>query len=139
VAEAAEFEILSRRKKNATTKVTKQKAKEDLIRLRAKHAGHTFRLAKQLEELTHLEARVTILGYVQRGGTPSASDRLLATRLGTACVEFIQRKQFGVMVAARGEGVRAVPISEVAGKLKLVPTEHQWVTSARRVGTSFGD
>ena len=139
VTEAAEFEILSRRKKNATTKVAKQKAKEDLIRLRAKHAGHTFRLAKQLEELTHLEARVTILGYVQRGGTPSASDRLLATRLGTACVEFIQRKQFGVMVAARGEGVRAVPISEVAGKLKLVPTEHQWITSARRVGTSFGD
>jgi 6-phosphofructokinase 1 len=66
VAEAAEFEVLARRKKNATTKLAKQKAKEDLIRLRAKHAGHTFRLAKQLEELTHLEAR-DHSGYVQRG------------------------------------------------------------------------
>ena len=139
VAEAAEFEVLARRKKNATTKLAKQKAKEELIRLRAKHAGHTFRLAKQLEELTHLEARVTILGYVQRGGTPSAADRLLGSRLGTASVELIQRKQFGVMVAARGEGVKPVPIAEVAGKLKLVPADHPWVASARRVGTSLGD
>lgn len=138
-AEAAEFELLARRKKNATTKPAKQKAKEELIRLRARHAGHTFRLAKQLEELTHLEARVTILGYVQRGGTPSAMDRLLGTRLGTACVEFIQRKQFGIMVAARGEGVRAVPVAEVAGRLKVVPKDHPWIASARRVGTSLGD
>jgi len=139
VAEAAEFEAIVRLKKNATTKSSKQRAKDELIRLRARHAGHTFRLAKQLEELTHLEARVTILGYVQRGGTPSSVDRLLATRLGTACVDFILRKQFGVMVAARGEAVRAVPIAEVAGKLKLVPADHPWVVSARRVGTSLGD
>ena len=70
--------------------------------------------------LTHLEARVTILGYVQRGGTPSVADRLLATRLGTACAGFIHEGVFGVMVAARGDGVKAVPIEEVAGKLKTV-------------------
>ena len=80
-----------------------------------------MRLAKQLEELTHLEARVTILGYVQRGGTPSVADRLLATRLGTACAGFIHEGVFGVMVAARGDGVKAVPIGEVAGRLKTVP------------------
>lgn len=138
-AEAAEFELLARRKKNATTKPAKQKAKEELIRLRARHAGHTFRLAKQLEELTHLEARVTILGYVQRGGTPSAMDRLLGTRLGTACVEFIQRKQFGIMVAARGEGVRAVPVAEVAGRLKVVPEGSSVDRERPARGRSLGD
>jgi 6-phosphofructokinase 1 len=92
-----------------------------------------------LEELTHLEARVTILGYVQRGGTPSAGDRLLATRLGTKCVELIQDQVFGVMVAARGDGAKPVPIAEVAGKLKTVPPDHAWIESARRVGTCLGD
>ena len=72
-----------------------QRAKQELIELQARHTGNTWRLAKQLEELTHLEARVSILGYVQRGGTPSAGDRLLAPRLGTMCVELIQDKAFG--------------------------------------------
>ena len=94
--------------------------------LNARHSGNTLRLAKQLEELTRLEARVTILGYVQRGGTPSAGDRLLATRLGTMCLELIQNKVFGVMVAARGDGVKPVPISDVAGRLKTIPPEHPW-------------
>ena len=106
---------------------------------RPEHEGNTLRLAKQLEELTRLEARVTILGYVQRGGTPSVADRLLATRLGTACAGLIQKGTFGVMVAARGDGVRAVPIEEVAGKLKTVARDHQWIEAARRVGTCLGD
>ena len=75
--------------------------------LEAKHTGNTLRLAKQLEQLTQLESRVTILGYVQRGGTPSAADRLLATRLGTACAELVDEGVFGVMVAARGRRRRA--------------------------------
>src|SRR6185295_1021112 len=133
------FSAAARRKKNAKTKAEKQKAKEELIGLNARHAGNTWRLAKQLEELTHLEARVTILGYVQRGGTPSAGDRLLATRLGTMCVELIQENVFGVMVAARGEGAKPVPIAEVAGNLKTVPPDHPRIESARRVGTSLGD
>ena len=108
-------------------------------KLDAQHAGNTLRLAKELEELTGLEARVTILGYVQRGGTPSVTDRLLATRLGTACAGFIADGKFGVMVASRGEGVKAVPIGEVAGNMKLVPRNHQWIEAARRVGTCLGD
>ena len=96
-------------------------------------------LAKQLEQLTHLEARVTILGYVQRGGIPSAGDRMLATRLGTKCVELIEESVFGVMVAARGESTKPVPVAEVAGNLKTVPPDHSWVESARRVGTTFGN
>jgi 6-phosphofructokinase len=82
---------------------------------------------------------VTILGYLQRGGTPSAGDRLLATRLGTMCVELINDKVFGVMVASRGDGAKPVPIAEVAGRLKLVPGNHPWTATARRVGTSLGD
>ena len=139
VKNATAFTAAARRKKSAATKSAKQKAKAELAALNANHAGNTFRLCKQLEELTHLEARLTILGYVQRGGTPSAGDRLLATRLGTMCVELIRDGVFGVMVAARGESAKPVPIADVAGNLKLVPANHAWVESARRVGTCFGD
>jgi ATP-dependent phosphofructokinase / diphosphate-dependent phosphofructokinase len=137
--DAAEFESAARRKAGAKARPERQRAKTELTMLAARHSGNTLRLSKQLEELTHLEARVTILGYVQRGGTPSAGDRLLATRLGTMCVELINEKVFGVMVAARGDGAKPVPIADVAGRLKLVPSNHAWIESARRVGTSLGD
>ena len=103
------------------------------------YAGRTLRLAKQLEKLTGLEARLTILGHLQRGGTPSAADRILATRLGTAATDLIAKKQYGVMVAAHGEATRPVRLEDAAGKVKTVPAEHPWVQSARRVGTNFGD
>ena len=137
--DALAFDAAAKRKKNAKTKADRQRAKAELVALTVRHAGNTWRLSKQLEELTHLEARVSILGYVQRGGTPSAGDRLLATRLGTMCVQLIRENVFGVMVAARGEGVKPVPIAEVAGNLKLVPLDHSWIESARRVGTCLGD
>lgn len=139
VEDAAEFSAAAKRKANARNKAEKQKAKTELAVLNARHSGNTLRLAKQLEELTRLEARVTILGYVQRGGTPSAADRLLATRLGTMCAELVQENVFGVMVASRGDGAKPVPIAEVAGTLKTVPLDHPWIESARRVGTSMGD
>lgn len=103
------------------------------------YASRTLRLAKQLEKLTGLEARLTILGHLQRGGTPSAADRILATRLGTAAADLIAKKHYGVLVAARGEETRPLPIEEVAGKVKTVPPDHPLILSARRVGTNFGD
>jgi 6-phosphofructokinase 1 len=103
------------------------------------YADRTLRLAKRLEALTGLEARVTILGHVQRGGAPSAGDRLLATRLGTACADLIAKGTYGVMVAAKGESTSSVKIETVAGKVKTVPLDHSWIGSARRVGTNFGD
>jgi len=136
---ATAFNAAKLRKKQARTEETRKRAKEELGQLDAQHAGNTLRLAEQLEEMTGLEARVTILGYVQRGGTPSVTDRLLATRLGTACTGLIHDGATGVMVAARGDGIRAVPIEDVAGNLKLVPSDHQWVQAARRVGTCLGD
>ncbi len=102
-------------------------------------AGRTLRLAQQLEKLTGLEARLTILGHLQRGGTPSAADRILATRLGTAAADLIAKKQYGVLVASHCEGTKALKIEDCAGKVKTVPLDHALVLSARRVGTNFGD
>ncbi len=101
--------------------------------------GRALGLAEQLERLTGLESRVTILGHLQRGGTPSAADRFLATRLGTACADLVARRKFGVMVAAHGEGTRPVPLEEVVGKRKTVPLDHPWVEAARALGTCLGD
>jgi len=101
--------------------------------------GVSLRLAQRLEELTRLESRVTSLGHLQRGGSPSAADRLLATRLGTLCAELIAEGRYGVMVAVHGADCVPVPLEEVAGKKKLVPLNHSWIQSARLVGTSFGD
>jgi len=123
----------------AKTRAAQVSAEAELDQLEAQHAGNTMRLAKQLETLTGLESRVTILGYLQRGGTPSATDRLLATRLGTACTDLISKGRYGVMVAARGEDTKPVPLEDVARKLKFVPPDHSWVATARRVGTCLGD
>jgi 6-phosphofructokinase 1 len=127
------------RKDNARNERARNAVRLDLAALEARHVGNTMRLAKKLEELTHLESRVTILGYVQRGGTPSPADRLLATRLGSACADLIKDDVFGVLVAARGEGTEPVPLEKVAGKRKSVPLDHSWIRTARRVGTCLGD
>ena len=137
--DARALQVATQNKEKARNKFQQQAAKLELKALETKHTGNTMRLARQLEQLTSLESRVTILGYVQRGGTPSAADRLLATRLGTACADLIHEGVFGVMVAARGEGTEPVPLEKVAGKLKTVPLDHPWVESARRVGTCLGD
>ena len=134
-----EYTRLLEEKVNVVSKKEKKAVKDRLSQLEEKQENHITDLGEQLEELTGLETRVTILGYLQRGGTPSAADRLLATRLGSACVELIEQNTFGVMVAARGEGAVPVPLEQVAGNKKLVPLDHPWVTSARHVGTSFGD
>lgn len=123
----------------AEDKKDRSKLKEELEEYRMKHEGHSLDLAQKLENITGIESRVTILGHLQRGGTPSAGDRLLATRLGTACAEYIQKGTFGVMVAARGDSTEAVPLEEIVGKRKTVPLDHEWVNSARAVGTCMGD
>ena len=137
--DARVFSIAEKTLKRAKTLNEKLEAKREIAALDVRHQGNTLRLATQLEELTRLESRVTILGYVQRGGAPCAEDRILATRLGTACADLINAGHFGVMVAARGDNTEPIPLEQVAGKHKLVPTDHSWVESARRVGTCLGD
>lgn len=97
------------------------------------------RVARQIQQLTGLEARVTSLGHVQRGGTPSATDRLLCTRLGTKAGELLMEGIYNVMVAIRGESCVPVALEKVAGIIKHVPPDHPWVTTARLVGTCMGD
>jgi 6-phosphofructokinase len=101
--------------------------------------GSTLLLANRLEHLTHLDTRVTILGYLLRGGAPVARDRVLAAQLGSLCADLVEQGKFGIMVGAQGDDAIAVPLEEVAGKINSVPLNHTWVIAARRVGTSFGD
>lgn len=110
-----------------------------LDKIAKRAVGDTIHLANRLESFTHLETRVTILGYLLRGGTPSAADRVLATQLGTACAKLIHQGVFGVMVAARSGGTEAVPLDNVAGMIRTVPADHAWINGARLVGVSLGD
>jgi 6-phosphofructokinase 1 len=137
--DARDFDAAEKKLERARTLNDKIEAKRAIAALEVRHHDNTLRLTHQLEELTHLESRVTILGHVQRGGTPSAADRILATRLGTACADLIAKGQFGVMVAARGENAEPVPLDQVAGKRKSVPRDHSWVEAARRLGACLGD
>jgi 6-phosphofructokinase 1 len=115
---------------------------KDLKRKRKSFEAHlknnTLRLAERLEALTGLEARVTILGHIQRGGTPSATDRLLATRLGTACTQALVDGLSGVMLAVRGQETVPVPLEEIAGVKRLVSPDDPMIISGKRVGTCFG-
>jgi len=130
---------LETQKRTAVDPEDRIKAETLLTKLRVYRPDHVMRLAAKLEELTGLESRVTILGHLQRGGTPSANDRLLATRLGTEAVALIRRQQYGFMVAACGNRVEPVPISKVVNKRKYIPLNHPWIESARKVGTCLGD
>jgi 6-phosphofructokinase 1 len=95
-------------------------------------------LTRRIQELTGIEARVTSLGHVQRGGIPSATDRLYSTMLGTKAAELLAAGEYNVMVAIQGKSCTAVPLKDVAGKKKLVPEDHPWIDSARLVGTCLG-
>jgi 6-phosphofructokinase 1 len=95
-------------------------------------------VANSIKELTGLETRETILGYIQRGGSPSPMDRVLATRYGAYAVELIAQKRFGEMVSLKGDSITSVPLAEVGGKLRLVPEDHPMVEKARRMDVCFG-
>jgi len=139
VDDARAFAAAESRKDKARSQHERNEAKLELAALEAKHAGNTLRLAGQLEELTHLESRVTILGYVQRGGTPSAMDRLIATQLGAATTDLIASGEAGMMVAIKNEKTVPVPLKDVVDKRRTVPLDHNWVEMARQVGSCLGD
>jgi 6-phosphofructokinase 1 len=96
-------------------------------------------LSKRIFALTGLETRETVLGYIQRGGTPSPMDRVLATRYGAATADLIAQHDFGKMVALRNNKIVSVPLAEVSGKLKLVEQNNPLVIKAQNMGTSFGN
>ncbi|MDR1381050.1 MAG: 6-phosphofructokinase [Tannerella sp.] len=95
-------------------------------------------ISHAIEKTTDIEVRTTVLGYIQRGGNPSPFDRNLATRLGGHATELIAQKVFGHMVCIRGDKVDSIPLSEVAGKTKLVPVDHDLIKQGENMGISFG-
>jgi 6-phosphofructokinase 1 len=97
-----------------------------------------YRVAREIEAETGMETRATVLGYVQRGGIPSASDRVLATSLGTAAADLLARGEYGRMVALTGNDISSVDLSVPAGKIKSVPPDHQMIDTAIAVGTCMG-
>ena len=105
--------------------------------LRLGGVGHW--LQQQLEPLVPCEVRTTLLGHIQRGGSPTPFDRVLATRFGYQAAQLVEAGQFGRMVALQGDVVTSVPIAEVAGKNRLVPPDHELVRAARGIGVSLGD
>jgi 6-phosphofructokinase 1 len=139
VEDARALAAAEARAERAKDPSAREAARAEIALLETQHIGNTLRLAHQLEQLTGLESRVSILGYIQRGGTPSPVDRLLATRLGSAAADLVAAGTFGVMVASRGDGTAAVPLEEVAGHRKTVPPDHTWIATARHVGTCLGD
>ncbi len=118
----------------ALSKKELKKKKED-----SGHPSVSYELAKAITERTGSEARVTVPGHTQRGGSPCAYDRVLCTRLGSAAAQAILEKDYGYMIAMVGGETTRVPLQDVAGKLKMVEPDCQMVQEAKRIGISFGD
>ena len=110
-----------------------------LFRQEAGFNGIANRIAKQLEEMVGVEARAVVPGHVQRGGSPSAYDRMLSTIFGVHAAQLIAAENYGQAVAMAGNVVTHNPLSEVAGKTKFVPADAQAVRAARSMGISLGD
>jgi 6-phosphofructokinase 1 len=122
------------------SEVEKARAKgAELAKRESRECGAGCEVATALEKLTGIETRETVLGYIQRGGTPTAADRILATRVGTKAAELIAQGKTGFMVAMRGGKCKPIPLDEVAGKRNEVPVDHPMVESARLVGICMGD
>jgi 6-phosphofructokinase 1 len=104
-----------------------------------KDSSSGSRLVKILNEQLDQDVRLLIPGHFQRGGDPSPADRILCTRMGAKAGELILRRQYGCMVALQGTSINAVPLSEVAGKVKPIPPDCEILSQARLIGISLGE
>ncbi len=95
-------------------------------------------IAEQIESGTGIETRKTILGYIQRGGSPSPMDRILATRFGAYAVDLIAHEDYGKMVIKKGEKIKDIYLSDVGSKLRLVPQDHKLIKKGRGLDICFG-
>lgn len=115
-------------------------AEMDAKRTDAKRLGGIgATVARAIEEGTGYEARITVLGHLQRGGAPTSTDRVLATSLGATAARCACTGITGVMVAVRGSEILPVPLADAVGALRRVPADHHLIAAARAVGTCFGD
>jgi len=111
------------------------KESSDPIRL----GGIGFVLGVQIEKMTGIETRTVVMGHLQRGGSPTPFDRVLATRLGTRAVDMIENREFGYMVGVKGESLVKVPLEDVAKGPRTIPLDDPLIEAARSVDTCFGD
>jgi len=95
-------------------------------------------LAEQIKERIDLEVRTTVLGHIQRGGSPTAFDRVLGTRLGSYAVEAASKVKFGNMVSLKTPDVVLVPLKDLAGKVRRVPKTSQLIRTAESIGINMG-
>jgi ATP-dependent phosphofructokinase / diphosphate-dependent phosphofructokinase len=136
---AAFFEATRQANIRMRTGADRERIANQIEQIQNRRKDNVPMLASRLEQATGLETRTTILGYLLRGGTPSTSDRILATQLGSHCVSAIAEEKYGCMIGVRRGQIEAIPLEEVAGKHKYIPLDHPWIESARRVGTNLGD
>ncbi len=101
--------------------------------------GVGYRVGNEIEKRTGLETRVTVLGHIQRGGSPIAYDRILATRFGTKAVDLVMAGKFGRMVCLRGMQIGDIELEKIKGEQRKVYPDGDLVKTARAIGVSFGD
>ncbi|MBP3721490.1 MAG: 6-phosphofructokinase [Clostridia bacterium] len=117
----------------------KMKKKEREAKRAAEHFSSSAYVAKQLQDLVGVEARSVVPGHIQRGGTPSAYDRVLSTEFGVHAAELIRDDIYGVTVALKGNSITHNALKDIAGVPKPVPADDQMIATARSIGISFGD
>lgn len=121
------------------SEMEKKARKKTIAGLRARNPSVAYDLADAIKERGYPEIRVAVPGHFQRGGGPVAFDRVLTTRLGAFAAELIRTERFGTMAGVRGNDIVAIPLAEVANKLKYVPVNCQEIQAARDIGIAFGD
>ncbi len=114
----------------------KERAKK---RLDAGEITATNRIASSIKAFTGIDTRVVVPGHILRGGSPSAYDRVLATKFGCRAAQLLEEERYGYSVAMINRIIGENPLSDVAGKSKLVEPDDQLVITAKAIGTSFGD
>jgi 6-phosphofructokinase 1 len=112
---------------------------QPVYRAAGRLGGIGFLISGQIEQLTSKETRCVVLGHLQRGGSPTPSDRLLATRYGAAAVNAIHSGISGEMVALRAQEIITVPLDEIVGHIKVVRPHNDLIRTARSLGVCFGD
>lgn len=117
--------------------VVQRMIKESTIQARL--GGIGFVLGEELEKITGIATRTVVMGHLQRGGSPTPFDRILATRLGTKAAQLVKDRKFGYMVGVKGDSLVDVSLNRVAKGSRKVPLNHPLIKSARAVGTCFGD
>ncbi|HOM40712.1 MAG TPA: ATP-dependent 6-phosphofructokinase [Bacteroidales bacterium] len=108
------------------------------IKIPSKEKSAGNYIARRINQITGLDTRVTVLGYIQRGGTPSPMDRILASKFGATAANMIVDRDYGKMVSQKNGDITSVPLAEVAGKTRLVERNNTLLVRAKEMGTCLG-